>query len=152
MGGKDKEQGDGRVTKPERDGAGTLWPPGTSGNAAGMKPGTKQGIRAQLNRLLAKQAPREVIEALKKRKAELDAGTYAEAMTHVLSIAALTGKPADRLAAIKVILEQTEDPRVKRIAPTDPSGEEPYGQETAGQLLDMMQRLANGKGNGKGEK
>ena len=121
------------------------WQPGESGNPAGRPKGIKEGIRAQLNRLMEKQAPVEILKALKDKRLELDEGTYAEAITHMLSIAALKGKPADRLAATRVILEQTEDPRVKRIAPVEMDGEVPYSTTNDAELVKIIGHLSNGK-------
>ena len=121
------------------------WQPGQSGNPAGRPKGLKDGIRGHLNRLMDKRAPAEILKALMDKSLDLDDGTYADAITHMLSIAALTGKPADRLAAIRVILEQTEDPRVKRIAPVEMDGEVPYSTTNDAELVKIIGHLSNGK-------
>ena len=86
-----------------------LWKPGVSGNPNGMKPGTKHGIRAHLNRILAKKLPGNVIDMLKAKGLELDDKTYGEVIAYVLAVKAAEGD----LAAARLITDQTEVPMNK---------------------------------------
>lgn len=82
---------------------------GQSGNPKGMKPGTKQGIRAHLNRILAKKLPGNVIDMLKAKGLDMDDQTYAEVIAYVLAVKAAEGD----LAAARLITDQTEVPMNK---------------------------------------
>lgn len=82
--------------------------PGVSGNPRGKKPGTKEGVRARLLRMLQKKAPEDVVEALRDEfgKGFLKNPVCADAVAAVVVIGAMRGDTN----LIRVLLEQTELP------------------------------------------
>jgi len=81
-----------------------LYQPGQSGNPAGMKPGTKQGLRAHFNRILNKRLPSNVIDMLKLNGLELEDETFGEVISYVVAVKAAAGD----LQAAKLITDTTE--------------------------------------------
>jgi len=87
------------------------FPPGQSGNPAGMEPGAKHGVRACLNRILKNQTTPNLLEALKKLNISVEDNDNAEALAQILVDAAGKGESW----AHKLILEQTESPMPKKL-------------------------------------
>ena len=85
------------------------YKPGQSGNPKGKPVGAKMGVRAHLNRILAKKLPGNVIDMLKAKGLELDDKTYGEVIAYVLAVKAAEGD----LAAARLITDQTEVPMNK---------------------------------------
>ncbi len=107
---------DGKVTDP--------WEEGQSGNPAGRPKGSKDGLRAQLNRLLKKMAPEHAIQVCANMGFEVDGGTVAAALAARLTGLAFRGEPADCLRAIDKIEKTTEEPMKQTLEHTGKDGED----------------------------
>jgi len=80
-------------------------------NPEGMKPGTKHGMRAQLNRLLKKDANVEKLKEFEAKLGEQDDKSIGNLMSLVLIEMGLKGD----MVAIKEVLAQTELPHPKNV-------------------------------------
>ncbi len=78
--------------------------PGQSGNPSGLKPGTKQGLRAHFNRIINKKLPENVIDMLKSNGLELQDDTFGEAISHMVAVKACGGD----LQAVRLLADFTE--------------------------------------------
>lgn len=87
------------------------WAPGQSGNPNGRPKGTKDGFRAQLNRLMAKDAPLALIQKFEAKIGDMDCKTYAGVLAQIL---VLKGTQGD-LMAMREILAQVEVPHPKNV-------------------------------------
>jgi len=85
--------------------------PGQSGNPAGLKPGTKQGLRAHFNRTINKKLPANVIALLKLNGLELEDNTFGEVISYVVAVKACAGD----LTAARLMADFTEAPLPKEI-------------------------------------
>ncbi len=88
-----------------------MWKPGQSGNPAGMKKGSKNGLRARLNQALEKQITPNLMAHLKQEGIDLESNENAEAIAYVAINLALFGD----ISAIKLIADQTESPMPKDV-------------------------------------
>ena len=90
---------------------------GQSGNPAGRPKGSKDGLRARIQAQLKKKPNASIVGVLKKLGVSIRANDNAEALTHILLAVAASPDmdPKERLAAIKIILEQTEKPLTQTI-------------------------------------
>lgn len=87
------------------------YKPGQSGNPEGMKPGTKQGLRAHFNRIINKKLPQNVIDLLKLNGLDLEDNTYGEVISYVVAVKACGGD----LQAAKLLGDFTEAPLPKEL-------------------------------------
>ena len=91
---------------------------GQSGNPAGRPKGSKNGLRARIQAQLKKRPNATLATILKMMGVRARPSDNAEALAQILlGIAIGPGlqEPKDRLAAIKIILEQTEKPLTQSI-------------------------------------
>jgi len=86
------------------------WKPGQSGNPKGRPPGLKDGPRAELNRLLRKNASPELLKRFAKKLSEKDK-SYAAVMAQVHMELIMQGD----MAAIKEAYAQVELPHPKDV-------------------------------------
>lgn len=75
------------------------WRPGQSGNPKGRPKGKKDGLRAQVNRLLKKNSLPQVIKILEAKGINVNEETNADTIAAVMIMKALSGD----LRAIKLI-------------------------------------------------
>lgn len=87
------------------------WEPGESGNPNGRPKGSKDGPRAQFNRLLRQDANPELLKKFAKKLGETDDKTNATLMAHVLFTLILKGD----IAAIKEGFAQAELPHPRDV-------------------------------------
>ena len=78
--------------------------PGQSGNPAGMKPGTKHGLRARLNAVMRKTPNADILKVLEAKGIELEHSDNAEVVAEVANREAQKGN----MSAIKLIADLTE--------------------------------------------
>ena len=81
------------------------WEPGKSGNPKGLKPGSKNGLKARLRRLMDKETHGDILKMFAEKGIELEDKDNAEAIAHILNRSALKGN----LQAIKLIADCTDD-------------------------------------------
>lgn len=95
------------------------YKPGQSGNPAGKPPGTRDGLRACLNRKLREKPNQDALAILESLGARLEGVSNADVLASVLIEKASSGDTA----AAKLIADQTERPLPKEINLTGGSGE-----------------------------
>lgn len=95
------------------------WEKGESGNPDGKIPGTKNGLRSCFSQILAKEAPIDFIRALEAKGIDLEDRHLAEVIAYVTAFEAMKGN----IQAVKLIIEQTEDPIPKAIHLAGANGE-----------------------------
>ena len=78
--------------------------PGQSGNPAGLKPGTKHGLRARLNAVMRKTPNADILKVLAAKGIELEHSDNAEVIAEVTNREAQKGN----MSAIKLIADLTE--------------------------------------------
>ena len=126
------------------------WAPGTSGNPNGMKKGTKHGFRTVLRRRLRYAVPEEALKTCDKFLVGLKGKTGADVIVaHLMEMAMNSDDEKIRVQAMALITKHADPPEVQKTALTDPEGERPYGEATAAELVDIVKKAMNGKGNGK---
>lgn len=109
------------------------WEPGQSGNPKGLKPGTKQGIRAQMNRILKSKAPEKLIKALESKGLEMGDGNFSD----ILAARAITKAATGDVPALKYISEQTEAALPKAIEVTGADQGPVRTEQTVVQFVDQ---------------
>lgn len=80
--------------------------PGQSGNPAGKKPGTPDGLRARMKRMLQKEPCSDVLQKLHDMGIDLEHKDNAEAIAYAAGWAAAMGD----VKAMKFISEVTDEP------------------------------------------
>ena len=116
--------GKARRAKAWKEGRAKEFKAGESGNPAGRPKGAKDGLRAQLRRLLKSKAPPQAIAKLKASNIDCGEDTMGAAIMGVLSAKALSGD----LGAIKEVVKQTEKaiPAISMSANVEKEDLDPY--------------------------
>lgn len=104
-----ESKGKAREINAEEEFEANQWPPGQSGNPNGLKPGTKHGPRAQLNRLLKHDASPELLKKFAKKFGNMECKTNGDLMAQVHFALILKGD----MAAIREAYAQVELPHPK---------------------------------------
>ncbi len=127
------------------------WKPGQSGNPKGRPKGKKDGLRAQIGRLLRQKPPAIVLEDIEKGEIEIEFDSYAGLFAWTLGQVVVKGRDGDKISAIRTILEQTEEP-MPRTPATTADGQSPHSQLSDDEVLRQMIKLTSGNGKGKVKK
>ena len=94
------------------------YKPGQSGNPAGKAPGTRDGLRACLNRALRRNPTGDLLQVLEDAKVDITDPSNAEGLAQVL----MNESGKGNMQAAKLIADQTERPLPKEINLTGGGG------------------------------
>ena len=113
-----------------------LWKPGQSGNPRGRPRGTKNGIRAQIMRLLARRTPEGVLRHMENKGVLLPPSKRpqnAETVAWILLLKALSGNAQ----ALRTLLRHVDPPLAQSVELSGPGGK-PIQTDNIKRKIDEM--------------
>lgn len=122
------------------------YEPGQSGNPAGRPKGAKDGIRAQMGRILKSKAPEKLIKALGDKGLAMGDGNFAD----VLAARAITKAATGDVAALRYVSEQTEKALPKPFEHTGQDGGPIEVADARGKLRELVEKRKAGDDEGGG--